>query len=284
MINKIKEFQRQNIRVAWDNNNDEWLFSIIDIILVLTESKNPQVYWRVLKKRLKEEGNETVTKCNALKMPAQDGKKRLTDVGNMEQILRIIQSIPSKKTEPFKLWLAKVGKERIDEIVDPEISIDRALTTYQKKGYDKDWIHQRMMSIRVRNELTDEWKNRGIQENNEYAILTDEIIKTWSGMTTKGYKQLKKLRKENLRDNMTTTELILTMLAETATKDISQVEKPKGIDENLKVASKGGKVAKTARAALEKETHKSVISKENAKNIGSLISDIITDLSIINKD
>ena len=226
MKNEIKEFDKKQIRVAWDENKEEWLFSIIDVIFVLVDSKDFQSarnYWKVLKKRLKDEGNETVTNCNQLKMKAADGKLRVTDVASMDQLFRLIQSIPSKKVEPFKLWLAKVGKDRVEETIDPELTIDRALNTYQKKGYSDDWIHQRLMAIRVRNELTDEWKNKGVKENQDYAILTDEIIKTWSGMSTKGYKKLKELKKENLRDNMTTTELILTMLAETATKDIQKL-------------------------------------------------------------
>ncbi|MBR3288220.1 MAG: Bro-N domain-containing protein [Lachnospiraceae bacterium] len=284
MKNEIKEFDKKQIRVAWDENKEEWLFSIIDVIFVLVDSKDFQSarnYWKVLKKRLKDEGNETVTNCNQLKMKAADGKLRVTDVASMEQLFRLIQSIPSKKAEPFKLWLAKVGKDRVEETIDPELTIDRALNTYQKKGYSNDWIHQRLMAIRVRNELTDEWKNKGVKENQDYAILTDEIIKTWSGMSTKGYK---KLKKENLRDNMTTTELILTMLAEAATKDISETNESQNMSEHIEIAHRGGKVAKKAREELEKETGKPVITSNNAKDIQKLLSDIIVDVSNIEKN
>ena len=287
MKNEIKEFDKKQIRVAWDENKEEWLFSIIDVIFVLVDSKDFQSarnYWKVLKKRLKDEGNETVTNCNQLKMKAADGKLRETDVASMEQLFRLIQSIPSKKAEPFKLWLAKVGKDRVEETIDPELTIDRALNTYQKKGYSNDWIHQRLMAIRVRNELTDEWKNKGVKENQDYAILTDEIIKTWSGMSTKGYKKLKKLKKENLRDNMTTTELILNMLAEAATKDISKTNESKNMSEHIEIAHRGGKVAKKAREELEKETGKPVITSNNAKDMQKLLSDIIVNVSNIEKD
>ena len=286
MKNAIKEYEKKQIRMAWDENNEEWLFSIVDVIFVLVDSKDFQSarnYWKVIKKRLKDEGNETVTNCNRLKLKAADGKFRLTDVATIEQLFRLIQSIPSPKAEPFKLWLAKVGKDRVEETIDPELSIDRALSTYQKKGYSDDWIHQRLMSIRVRNELTDEWKNKGIKENQDYAILTDEIIKTWSGMSTKGYKRLKKLTKENLRDNMSTTELILTMLAEAATKDISETKESKNMSEHIEIAHRGGKVAKKAREELEKETGKSVVTSNNAKDLQKLLSDIIVDVSGIEK-
>ena len=286
MRNEIKEYEKKQIRMAWDEDNEEWLFSIIDVIFVLVDSKDFQSarnYWKVLKKRLKDEGNETVTNCNQLKMKASDGKLRSTDVATMEQLFRLIQSIPSKKAEPFKLWLAKVGKDRVEETIDPELTIDRALKTYQKKGYSDDWIHQRLMAIRVRNELTDEWKAKGIKENQDYAILTDEIIKTWSGMSTKGYKKLKRLTKENLRDNMSTTELILTMLAEAATKDISETNESKNMSEHIEIAHRGGKVAKKAREELEKETGKSVVTSSNAKDMQKLLSDIIVDVSSIEK-
>ena len=211
--NAIQLFEDKKIRTAWDEEREEWLFSIVDVIAVLTDSPNPQTYWRVMKKRLKDEGNESVTNCNALKMIAADGKKRLTDVANTEQLLRIIQSVPSPKAEPFKAWLAMVGRERIEETIDPEQAIDRALETYLKKGYSEEWVHQRLLAIRIRNELTDEWRRRGVEKGKEYAILTDEISRAWSGMTTRQYKKLKGLKKENLRDNMSDLELILTMLA-----------------------------------------------------------------------
>ena len=240
MNDKIQLFEEQQIRTAWDEEKEEWYFSVVDVVGALTESVDATGYWRKLKQRLKEEGNETVTKCHALKMKAADGKKRLTDVADTEQLLRIIQSIPSKKAEPFKMWLAQVGRERIEETIDPELAIDRALDTYLKKGYSEDWIHQRLLSIRVRNELTTEWKQRGIKSGNEFAILTDEISRAWSGMTTREYKDLKGLKKENLRDNMSTTEIILNMLAETATKDISARTKPETFAESRKVARRGG--------------------------------------------
>ena len=214
---KLQLFENKAIRTAWDEEKEEWYFSIVDVVAVLTDSPNPQTYWRVMKKRLKDEGNETVTNCNALKMTAADGKKRLTDVATTEQLLRIIQSIPSPKAEPFKLWLAEVGRERIEETIDPEQAIDRALETYLKKGYTREWINQRLQAIQVRKELTDEWQDRGVKKGVEYAILTDEITRAWSGMTTRQYKKLKGLKKENLRDNMSTTEIILNMLADTST-------------------------------------------------------------------
>ena len=229
---KLQLFENKAIRTAWDEEKEEWYFSIVDVVAVLTDSPNPQTYWRVMKKRLKDEGNETVTNCNALKMTAADGKKRLTDVATTEQLLRIIQSIPSPKAEPFKLWLAEVGRERIEETIDPEQAIDRALETYLKKGYTREWINQRLQAIQVRKELTDEWQDRGVKKGVEYAILTDEITRAWSGMTTRQYKKLKGLKKENLRDNMSTTEIILNMLAETSTKDISQASKPETFEES----------------------------------------------------
>ena len=223
---KIQLFEDKRIRTAWDAEKEEWYFSIVDVVAVLTDSPNPQTYWRVLKKRLKDEGNETVTSCNALKMTAADGKRRLTDVADTEQLLRIIQSIPSPKAEPFKLWLAQVGRERIEETIDPELTIDRALETYLKKGYTREWINQRLQAIQVRKELTDEWDARGVQKGVEYAILTDEISRAWSGMSTRQYKNLKGLKKENLRDNMTTLELVLNMLAEATTTQFSKDRKP----------------------------------------------------------
>lgn len=250
------------------------LFSIVDVVGILTESKNPQVYWRVLKKRLVDEGNQTVTNCNALKMKAKDGKMRLTDVTDMQGIFRIIQSIPSPKAEPFKMWLAEVGKERIDETIDPEIAIDRALATYLKKGYSENWIHQRLLTIRVRKELTDAWSNHGVKEGIEYAILTDEITKAWSGMTTRKYKQLKGLKKENLRDNMSTLELVLNMLAEATTTELVEEENPTNLEENKQIAKAGGAVAGNARKEIESRTGKSVITKKKAVDFTKLLVEI----------
>ena len=271
----IQLFEDKKIRTAWDAEQEEWYFAIVDVIAVLTESANPQTYWRVLKKRLKDEGNETVTNCNALKMTAADGKKRLTDVATTEQLLRIIQSIPSPKAEPFKLWLAEVGRERIEETIDPEQAIDRALETYLKKGYTREWINQRLQAIQVRKELTDEWQDRGVKKGVEYAILTDEITRAWSGMTTRQYKKLKGLKKENLRDNMSTTEIILNMLAETSTKDISQASKPETFEENIEVARRGGNVAGIAKQALEEETGKPVITSQNAAQLNAVVTGMI---------
>ena len=273
----IQLFEDQKIRTAWDAEKEEWYFAIVDVIAVLTDSADPQNYWRVLKKRLKDEGNETITNCNGLKMTAPDGKKRKTDVASTEQLLRIIQSIPSPKAEPFKAWLAMVGKERIEETIDPEQAIDRALDTYLKKGYSEEWIHQRLLAIRIRNELTDEWKKRGVQKGKEYAILTDEISRAWSGMTTGQYKRLKGLTKENLRDNMTDLELVLTMLAEASTTDISKTAKPQTFEENKQGAKRGGKVAGIARQALEAETGKPVITEKNAFDFQQLVTDIVED-------
>ena len=273
--NKVQLFENKAIRTAWDEEREEWYFSIVDVVAVLTESPNPQTYWRVMKKRLKDEGNETVTNCNALKMTAADGKKRLTDVATTEQLLRIIQSIPSPKAEPFKLWLAEVGRERIEETIDPEQAIERALGTYLKKGYTREWINQRLQSIQVRKELTDEWQDRGVKKGVEYAILTDEITRAWSGMTTRQYKKLKGLRKENLRDNMSTTEIILNMLAETSTKDISKVSKPETFEENIEVARRGGNIAGIAKQALEAETGNPVITSQNAAQINAVVTGMI---------
>jgi len=263
----IKLFNEKHIRTEWDDDQEKWYFSIVDVVTVLTESANPQVYWRVLKNRLLAEGNETVTNCNALKMQAADGKMRLTDVADTEQLFRLIQSIPSPKAEPFKLWLARVGRERIDEIEDPEIGIDRLMETYFRKGYTKEWINQRLKSIEIRKELTDEWETRGVHKGQEFAILTDELTKAWSGFTTKQYKALKDLKKENLRDHMTNLELVLNMLAEASTTEISKDKKPKTFNENKKVAQKGGNVAKAARLQLEKTTGKKVVNKLNAKHL-----------------
>ena len=272
---KLQLFENKAIRTAWDEEKEEWYFSIVDVVAVLTDSPNPQTYWRVMKKRLKDEGNETVTNCNALKMTAADGKKRLTDVATTEQLLRIIQSIPSPKAEPFKMWLAEVGRERIEETIDPEQAIDRALETYLKKGYTREWINQRLQAIQVRKELTDEWQDRGVKKGVEYAILTDEITRAWSGMTTRQYKKLKGLKKENLRDNMSTTEIILNMLAETSTKDISQASKPETFEENIAVARRGGNVAGIAKQALEAETGKPVITSQNAAQLNAVVTGMI---------
>ena len=272
---KLQLFENKAIRTAWDEEKEEWYFSIVDVVAVLTDSPNPQTYWRVMKKRLKDEGNETVTNCNALKMTAADGKKRLTDVATTEQLLRIIQSIPSPKAEPFKLWLAEVGRERIEETIDPEQAIDRALETYLKKGYTREWINQRLQAIQVRKELTDEWQDRGVKRGVEYAILTDEITRAWSGMTTRQYKKLKGLKKENLRDNMSTTEIILNMLAETSTKDISQAAKPETFEENIEIARRGGNVAGIAKQALEAETGKPVITSQNAAQLNAVVTGMI---------
>ena len=276
-MNEIKLYENKEIRSAWDEEKEEWYFSIVDVVGVLTESENPQVYWRVLKKRLKEEGNETVTNCNGLKMKSADGKMRLTDVADMQGIFRIIQSIPSPKAEPFKLWLAEVGKERIDEIIDPELTIDRALETYLKKGYTREWINQRLQAIQVRKELTDAWDDHGIEKGIEYAILTDEITKAWSGMTTRKYKDLKGLKKENLRDNMTTLEIVLNMLAEATTTELTKTTNPQGLEENKKVAKEGGSVAGNARKEIEQKTGKPVITSKNAVDLSRLIEDVVKE-------
>lgn len=274
----IQLFEDQKIRTAWDAEKEEWYFSIIDVISVLTGTANPRRYWSDLKRKLKAEGaNELYEKIVQLKMLSSDGKRYKTDVANTEQLLRIIQSIPSPKAEPFKAWLAMVGKERIEETIDPEQAIDRALDTYLKKGYSEEWIHQRLLAIRIRNELTDEWKKRGVQKGKEYAILTDEISRAWSGMTTGQYKRLKGLTKENLRDNMTDLELVLTMLAEASTTDISKTAKPQTFEENKQVAKRGGKVAGIARQALEAETGKPVITERNAFDFQQLVTDIVED-------
>lgn len=263
----IKLFNDRQIRTVWDDTKEKWYFSIVDVVGILSESIDPQAYWRKLKQRLKEEGNETVTNCHALKMIAADGKMRLTDVADTEQLFRLIQSIPSPKAEPFKMWLARVGRERMDEIEDPEIGIDRLMETYLRKGYSKEWINQRLKSIEIRKELTDEWESRGVKKGQEYAILTDEITKAWSGFTTKQYKNFKSLRKENLRDHMTNLELVLNMLAEASTTEISKKSQPKSFNENKTVAQKGGKVAKAARLELEKSTGKKVVTRLNAKKL-----------------
>ena len=276
---KIQLFENQKIRTAWDTEKEVWYFSVTDVIAVLTEqptARGASNYWAKLKQRLKEEGaDELLTNCQQLKMIASDGKRRATDVATTEQLLRIIQSIPSPKAEPFRLWLAEVGRERIEETIDPEQAIDRALETYLKKGYDPDWVHQRLLSIRIRNELTDEWQKRGVEKGHEFAILTDEISKAWSGMTTRQYKNLKGLKKENLRDNMSDTELVLTMLAEASTRDISKATKPDGFAENVKVAKRGGNVANVARQQLESETGHPVITAQNAAQLNAVVTEMI---------
>lgn len=266
--NAIKLFQDQRVRVHWNNDNEKWYFSIVDVIGLLTNSVNPNAYWRKLKERLKKEGNETVTNCHGLKMMAADGKMRMTDVADTEQLLRLIQSIPSPNAEPFKVWLAKVGYERIEETEDPELAFDRAMETYLKKGYSKNWINQRLKSIEVRKELTDEWESRGVKKGSEYAILTDEITKAWAGFTTKEYKKFKSLKKENLRDNMTNLELVLNMLAEATTKEISSERKPKTFIDNKIIANQGGTIAGNARREIEEKSGKKVISSLNAKELG----------------
>ncbi|MFP4547381.1 MAG: Bro-N domain-containing protein [Fidelibacterota bacterium] len=263
----IKLFEEKQIRTVWDEEAEKWYFSIIDVVSVLTESANPRKYWSVLKTRLKKEGSQLATNCSQLKMKSSDGKYYKTDVADTEQVLRLVQSVPSKKAEPFKQWLARVGRERIDEIEDPEITIDRAMETYLRKGYSKEWINQRLKSIEIRKELTDEWENRGIEKGIEFAILTDEITKTWSGLTTKQYKKYKRLKKENLRDNMSNLELVLNMLAEASTTEISKDKQPESFDDNVNVAHEGGTVAKAARTQLEKTTGKKVVSSKNARQI-----------------
>ncbi len=266
-MSNIKLFEHKKIRSHWDAEEEKWYLSVIDVIEVLTESPNPQVYWRVMKKRLKDEGNETVTNCNALKMEAADGKLRLTDVADTEQLFRLIQSIPSPKAEPFKQWLAKAGYERIEESQDPELSIERAMENYTRLGYSKDWINQRLKSIEVRKELTDEWESRGIKNGQEFATLTDIITQAWSGKTVKQYKQHKNLKKENLLDNMTNLELVLNMLAEATTKEISNEKKPKNLTENKMIAKQGGTIAGNTRKAIEAKTGKKIVSSQNAKKL-----------------
>ena len=277
--NKIQLFENQPIRTAWNEELEEWYFSIIDVVAVLTESKDANAYWRKLKQRLIKEGNETVTNCHALKMKAADGKRRLTDVANTEQLLRIIQSIPSKKAEPFKLWLAQVGRDRIEEIIDPELTIDRALETYAKKGYPADWINQRLQTIRARKELTDEWQAHGVQKGKEYAILTDEVTKAWSGMSTRQYKNYKGLKKENLRDNMSTLEFALNMLAEATTTELTKVQNPYGLEANRNVAKTGGQIAGEARMRIEKETGNPVITNQNAASLNSVVTGMIEEVT-----
>ncbi|MDX9871769.1 MAG: Bro-N domain-containing protein [Clostridia bacterium] len=274
---KIQLFEDKRVRTAWNEEEQEWYFSIVDVIAVLTDQASQRTaakYWSVLKVRLKNEGNQLTTNCSQLKMTAEDGKKRLTDVANTEQLLRIIQSIPSPKAEPFKMWLARVGNERMNETIDPELAIDRALGTYLKKGYSEDWIHQRLLSIRVRNELTAEWNTHGVKKGAEYAILTDEITKAWAGMTTRQYKNFKGLKKENLRDNMSTLELVLNMLGEAATTEISKEVEPQTFEENKNVARSGGEVAGIARIEAEKRTGRPVITSKNAVDFSRLLADV----------
>lgn len=266
----LMKFENKQVRSHWDAEEEKWYFSIVDVIAVLTDSVDPTAYWRKLKQRLKAEGNETVTNCHALKMRAADGKMRMTDVADTEQLLRLIQSVPSPKAEPFKQWLAKVGSQRLDQIQDPELSIQQALQDYRRLGYSDDWINQRLKSIEIRKELTDEWQRTGITDNKDFAVLTNILTKTWSGKTVKEYKQHKGLKKQNLRDNMTSTELILNMLAEASTKDISQANNPNTFDQSMTIAKQGGNVARVAREELERQTGKSVISSDNAATLRRL--------------
>ena len=276
MSDDVKIFEGSQIRSVWDNEREEWYFSVVDVIGSLTESNNPRDYWYRVKKRMsEEERSELSTFCRQLKLKSTDGKSYKTDVADMQGIFRIIQSVPSPKAEPFKMWLAEVGKERIDEIIDPELTIDRALEGYARKGYSREWINQRLQAIQVRKELTDTWQDHGVKTGNEYAILTNEISKAWSGMTAREYKDFKGLKKENLRDNMSTTELILNMLAETATKDIAEATNPQGLDENKQVAQDGGSIAGDARKSIEARTGKPVITSKNAIDLGRLISDVV---------
>jgi len=278
--NNVQLFEDQPIRTAWDEEYEKWYFSIIDVVRVLTdqpEYQKARKYWNKLKQRLNEEGSQLVTNCHQLKMTSQDGKKRQTDVADTEQLLRLIQSIPSKKAEPFKLWLAQVGRERIEETIDPEMSIDRAMETYARLGYPEDWINQRLQAIRVRKELTDQWKSHGVQQGKEYAILTDEITRAWSGMSTRQYKNLKGLKKENLRDNMSTLELVLNMLAEATTTELSKTQNPQGLQENKEVAIEGGTVAGNARKDIEQRTGRSVITAENRTQLSQVVTELLLE-------
>ena len=283
---KIQLFENQRIRTAWDEEKEEWYFSIVDVVAVLTDQpdqRHAAKYWSVLKTRLKKEGSELTTNCSQLKMRSADGKRYNTDVADTEQLLRIIQSIPSPKAEPFKLWLAQVGRERIEETIDPELTIERALETYLKKGYTREWINQRLQAIQVRKELTDEWDIRGVQKGVEYAILTDEISRAWSGMSTRQYKNLKGLKKENLRDNMTTLELVLNMLAEATTTEISKQKAPATLSENIDVARAGGKVAGDARKAIETQTGVPVITSKNAAQLNEVVTNLLEDTADMDK-
>ena len=285
--NKVQLFEDQPIRTAWVEDEEEWYFSIVDVIGVLTEQTDYQKarkYWNKLKQRLSEEGSQLVTNCHQLKMTAQDGKKRLTDVANTEQLLRLIQSIPSKKAEPFKMWLAQVGRERIEETIDPELTIDRALETYARLGYDADWINQRLQTIRARKELTDQWKSHGVEQGKEFAILTDEVTRAWSGMSTRQYKNLKGLKKENLRDNMSTLELALNMLAEATTTELTKASNPNGLSENRKVAQEGGTIAGNARKEIEERTGQPVVTSQNAKQLQNLVTGLIEGVVVEEDD
>ncbi len=280
----IQLFDNKRIRTAWDEEKVYWYFSIVDVVAVLTDqpdTRHAAKYWSVLKTRLKKEGSELTTNCSQLKMTAEDGKRRLTDVADTEQLLRIIQSIPSPKAEPFKMWLAAVGRERMEETIDPELTIDRALATYLKKGYSREWINQRLQAIQVRKELTDEWQDRGVQKGVEYAILTNEITRAWSGMSTRQYKRLKGLKKENLRDNMTTLELVLNMLAEATTTELSKEHQPEGFAESQEIARRGGKIAGQTRKAIEADTGKPVITSQSAQDFKKLITDIVEDTAAL---
>jgi len=280
MNDKIQSFEDKRIRTAWNEETEEWYFSVVDVVSVLTDSADGRKYWNKLKQRLKEEGNELVTICHQLKLKSpKDGKRYNTDVADIAGILRIIQSIPSPKAEPFKMWLAEVGKERIDETIDPELAIDRAIETYQKKGYSDEWIHQRILSIRVRNALTDEWDKHGVQKGVEYAILTDEITKAWSGMTTRKYKNLKGLTKENLRDNMSDLELVLNMLAEATTTELSKTTNPQTFKENVEIAKQGGNVAGNARKEIEEKSGRPVITSKNASELNQIVTDLIEGIT-----
>lgn len=287
MADKIQLYEDQPIRTAWVEDEEEWYFSIVDVVGVLTEQTDYQKarkYWNKLKQRLSEEGSQLVTNCHQLKMTAQDGKKRLTDVANTEQLLRLIQSIPSKKAEPFKMWLAQVGRERIEETIDPELTIDRALETYARLGYDADWINQRLQTIRARKELTDQWKSHGVEQGKEFAILTDEVTRAWSGMSTRQYKNLKGLKKENLRDNMSTLELALNMLAEATTTELTKASNPNGLSENRKVAQEGGTIAGNARKEIEERTGQPVITSQNAKQLQNLVTGLIEGVVVEEDD
>lgn len=284
--NEIKLFEGNKIRSSWDNEKEEYYFSIIDVIKVLTDSSNPRDYWYRVKKRMTDqEKSQLSTICRQLKLKSTDGKMYMTDVADMQGIFRIIQSIPSPKAEPFKMWLAEIGKERIDEIIDPELTIDRALETYLKKGYSKEWINQRLQAIQVRKELTDTWQEHGVKEGKEYAILTNEITKAWSGMTTREYKDLKGLKKENLRDNMSTLELVLNMLAEATTTELTNIHNPKNLDENKKIAKRGGTIAGNTRREIEADTGKAVITSKSAIDFSELVEEVIKDVpELLEKD
>ena len=287
MADKIQLYEDQPIRTAWVEDEEEWYFSIVDVVGVLIEQTDYQKarkYWNKLKQRLSEEGSQLVTNCHRLKMTAQDGKKRLTDVANTEQLLRLIQSIPSKKAEPFKMWLAQVGRERIEETIDPELTIDRALETYARLGYDADWINQRLQTIRARKELTDQWKSHGVEQGKEFAILTDEVTRAWSGMSTRQYKNLKGLKKENLRDNMSTLELALNMLAEATTTELTKASNPNGLSENRKVAQEGGTIAGNARKEIEERTGQPVVTSQNAKQLQNLVTGLIESVVVEEDD